>query len=180
MQMYFMAIVLPPQLNERILLYKQMMLEQYHCRVGLKSPAHITIIPPFWMHPDKQPDLLQLLDHHCNGYNKFPVTTNHFSAFKPRTIFIDVVVDQQLKAFKHATDAYFTGENIYGIKTEKRPFHPHITIATRDLSKTAFAEAWKHFEALQFEETFEATGLATLRHNQKNWDVIHTSQFKNI
>ena len=44
----------------------------------------------------------------------------------------------------------------------------------------AFAEAWKHFEALQFEETFEAIGLATLRHNQKNWDVIHTSQFKNI
>ena len=180
MQMYFMAIVLPPQLNERILLYKQMMLEQYHCRVGLKSPAHITIIPPFWMHPNKQEDLLQLLDYHCNGYNKFPVTTNHFSSFKPRTIFIDVVVDQQLKAFKHTRDAYFTGENIYGIKREKRPFHPHITIATRDLSKSTFAEAWKHFEALQFEETFEAIGLATLRHNQKNWDVIHTSQFKNI
>ena len=178
MQMYFMAIVLPSSLNERILTFKQMMLEEYNCKVGLKSPAHITIIPPYWMHPDKEAGLLQLLDHHCQGFSSFPIQTKHFSAFKPRTIFIDVVVDALLDSFKKETDAIFSMDNIYGIKTEKRPFHPHITIATRDLFKKAFAEAWKYFEVQEFEETFQAVGLSTLRHNQKNWDVIHTSFFK--
>ncbi|MGZ3924768.1 MAG: hypothetical protein ACXVBJ_13435, partial [Flavisolibacter sp.] len=54
MQMYFIAIVLPPRLNEKVLKYKTMMLEKYNCKVGLKSPAHITLVPPFWMEEEKE------------------------------------------------------------------------------------------------------------------------------
>jgi hypothetical protein len=47
MEMYFIAQVLPSTLNEKILAFKQFMLERFECRVGLKSPAHITFIAPF-------------------------------------------------------------------------------------------------------------------------------------
>lgn len=177
MDMYFMAIVLPEELNKVVLSYKQYMLDKYNCKVGLKSPAHITIIPPYWMNREKENDLLSQLDECCQQENSFPITTKNFSAFKPRTIFIDVEVDENLKRFKKLVDNFFLGHKEYGAKVETRPFHPHITIATRDLYKKSFTEAWAYFETKEFTKTFLASGLSVLRHNTKNWDVIHTSQF---
>ena len=38
-------------------------------------------------------------------------------------------------------------------------------------------EAWPHFENKKFEASFNADGLSVLRHNTKNWDVMHTAPF---
>lgn len=177
MDMYYMAIVLPEELNQEVLSYKQYMLDKYHCKVGLKSPAHITIIPPYWMHRDLEPQLLNSLDALCQQASYFTIATQNFSAFKPRTIFIDVQVDEKLQAFKKTVDRFFLEHKEYGAKVDTRPFHPHITIATRDLYKKSFAEAWAYFEKKAFDTAFQATGLSTLHHNGRNWDVVHTSPF---
>jgi 2'-5' RNA ligase len=178
-KMYFIAIVLPQQLNEKIIAYKHFMQERFGCRVGLKSPAHITLIPPFWMEDEKEAQLLQDMDLLSSSIPCFHVSTNHFSAFKPRTIFIDVKANEELGRVKQITDAFFRQRPVYKAKTGSRPFHPHITIATRDLHKKSFYEAWPSFQGKKFEEEWIATGLSVLRHNQRNWDVIHTSLFAN-
>jgi len=177
MDMYYMAIVLPEDLNKEVLSYKQYMLDKYNCKVGLKSPAHITIIPPYWMEREKEAPLLQQLDDRCKEQETFSISTKNFSAFKPRTIFIDVVVDENLKSLKKHIDIFFLDNKGYGAKIETRPFHPHITIATRDLYKKSFAEAWAYFERKEFDTSFTAIGLSILRHNGKHWDVIHTCPF---
>jgi 2'-5' RNA ligase len=177
MDMYYMAIVLPEELNKEVLKYKQYMLDQYQCRVGLKSPAHTTIIPPYWMERSKESALLQELENVCKELAVFPITTKNFSAFKPRTIFIDVEVNETLRTAKKRIDRFFQEHKDYGAKIETRPFHPHITIATRDLYKKAFAEAWSYFEHKTFSATFTASGLSVLRHNKVNWEVIHTAAF---
>lgn len=170
-----MAIVLPEELNKEVLGYKQYMLDKYNCKVGLKSPAHITIIPPYWMLRDKEQELLNRLDALVRQAPSFSIATRNFSAFKPRTIFIDVEVDESLKNFKRMVDRFFLENKDYDAKVDTRPFQPHITIATRDLYKKSFAEAWAYFETKKFEIEFTATRLATLRHNGINWEVIHTS-----
>ncbi len=179
MNMYYIAIVLPHHLNEKVLKSKQYMLEQYNCTVGLKSPAHITIIPPFWMEPEKENSLIDDIDLLSNPISAFCIQTANFSAFKPRTIFIAVKENEHLKNVKEIADAYFIHKD-YKIKEENRPFHPHITIATRDLFKKDFAEAWSYFENKEFLAQCQVEGLSLLRHNKKNWDVINTSQFKNL
>lgn len=177
MNMYFIALVLPGELNERILRFKHLMQERYGCRVGLKSPAHITLVPPYWMEEALEPGLLHDLDALAKELPPFSIATNNFSAFRPRTIFIDVVVNSQLAAVKGATDAFFKSHAAYGAKTDGRPFHPHITIATRDLHKKDFATAWPLFEQEQFQSSFSPAGLSVLRHNGREWDVIHTAAF---
>ena len=177
MQMYFTAIILPPELNEKIKGFKKWAYEGWGCKVGLKSPAHITLLPPFWMHPEMEAAFLQDLDALSNTIATFPIATNNFSAFKPRTIFIDVVVDEALRQLKSQTDIYFKQRPQYGAKIDTRPFHPHITIATRDLRKCAFAEAWPQVQNKLFKETFTAQGTGVLRHNGQAWDVIHTALF---
>jgi 2'-5' RNA ligase len=176
--MYFIAIVLPEEINQSVLKLKHLMLEKFGCKVGLKSPAHITIIPPYWMTEDLEQPLLQDMDFLSKTIPAFSLTLSRFSAFKPRTIFIDVPVPESLAFVKKTTERFFKTHTHYKAKIDNRPFHPHITIATRDLHKKAFAEAWPLFENKPFAATFEATGLSVLRHNKKDWDVIHTSPFQ--
>ena len=174
--MYFIAVVLPKHLDEKVLAHKRWMKEMYGSKVGLKSPAHITLVPPFWMEEEKESRLLNDLSTVANHHARFPLNTANFSAFKPRTIFVAVEQSERLQALKKTSDDFFRHTN-YNIKTETRPFHPHITIATRDLHKKNFADAWPHFQAREFKETFEAAGLSLLKHNGRTWDVIFTAPF---
>ena len=180
MQMYFIAIVLPQHLNEKVLQYKQMMLDKYNCKVGLKSPAHITLVPPFWVEEDKEQPLINEIDALSSRLSSFLISTDDFSAFKPRTIFVAVAPNEHLEKVKSATDEVFRDNSQYNIKTDTRPFHPHITIATRDLFKKSFYEIWPWFAEKKFMEEWTADGISILRHNKKNWDVIHTSQFNKV
>ncbi|MFL5741317.1 MAG: 2'-5' RNA ligase family protein [Flavisolibacter sp.] len=174
--MYFIALVLPDLINEKVLKYKNYMKEKYDCSVGLKSPAHITLVPPFWMEVEKENDLKKELQK-FNRINSFELATNHFSAFKPRTIFIALAASSELEELKASVDGYFKDHTYFKFKLDSRPFHPHITIATRDLSKKNFQEAWPYFEKKEFLETWKAEGISVLRHNGKNWDVVHTTLF---
>lgn len=175
-KMYFIAVVLPLHLDQKIRTYKIGMQEQYGCKVGLKSPAHITIAPPFWMEEEKEERLKQDMQGLAQSFAAFTLTTADFSAFKPRTIFIATVKSPELDALKKAADAFFRLGD-YKMKVENRPFHPHITIATRDLHKKDFAAAWPFFEKENFREVFTADGLSLLKHNGRNWDVVYTALF---
>lgn len=175
--MYFIALVLPQHLNEKVLAYKTMMLERYKCKVGLKSPAHITLVPPFWMEEEKEQSLVNDINAVSSQFHPFTIATNNFSAFRPRTIFIATHPNDQLNELKKTLDRFFKNNPLYPVKAETRPFHPHITIATRDLFKKSFYEIWPWFEGKSFSEEWIAEGISVLRHNKKNWDVVHTSQF---
>jgi 2'-5' RNA ligase len=177
MQMYFIALVLPQHLNQKVLKYKNMMFEKYNCKVGLKSPAHITLVPPFWMEEEKEQQLIADTSLLSSRLHPFPILTNNFSAFKPRTIFIALAPNNELNEIKNVTDNVFRNNPFYNIRIDTRPFHPHITIATRDLHKKSFHEIWPWFAEKKFLEEWMAEGISILRHNKKNWDVIYTSQF---
>jgi 2'-5' RNA ligase len=178
--MYFIAIVLPAEVNKLVLSYKNMMQEKYGCMVGLKSPAHITLIPPFWMSEDLEENLINDINLVSREMEPIDLCTNNFSAFRPRTIFIATEKNNRLDEIKRKLDDHFSHKTEYGLSIDTRPFHPHITIATRDLHKKAFYEAWDFFEGKTFRESCLIKGISVLRHNKKNWDVIFTSQFKEV
>ncbi len=175
--LYFTALVLPENLNAAILPFKQYMKEEYGCKVGLKSPAHITLLPPFRMAHSAEEDLVRAIDDFSRAAAPFSVRTAHFSAFRPRTLFVDVAPSTALSSLKAASDRYFGGHPLLKVKIDTRPFHPHITIATRDLERGDFETAWRYFKDKSFEEEWIVNGISLLRHNTKNWDVVHTSQF---
>lgn len=129
------------------------------------------------MKEDRQALLLADVDSITGSMSPFIIKTKNFSAFKPRTIFIDVEKTKELDNLKQNADNFFRNNSSYKMKVDGKPFHPHITIATRDLFKKSFYGCWPVFEREEFLKEWEANGLGVLRHNKKNWDVIHTSQF---
>lgn len=174
--MYFIAIMLPDRLNEKIVDFKKWMKENYGSRVGLKSPAHLTLVAPFWMEEEKESCLSADLETLAKDVVPFTLTTADFSAFVPRTIFVALAPSEAIEELKRNTDRFLRNKN-YKLKTETRPFHPHITIATRDLHKKDFAGAWPYFEEKQFRECFAATALSLLKHNGRTWEVIFSAPF---
>jgi len=177
--MYFIALVLPTWINEEVLKWKLYMKEHFNCLVALRSPAHITLVPPFWMDGELEKKLEEVISQFSQGRIFFEVGLKNFAAFKPRVIYADVLPNTYLQTLHDQLREYLVSLNLFPVKKEERPFHPHVTIATRDLHKKAFYDAWEIFRKKDYEALCRIEGISLLKHDQKNWDVIFTSQFQN-
>jgi 2'-5' RNA ligase len=176
-KMYFLAVVAPVQINEQVLKWKHYMREHYGCAVALKSPAHITLVPPFWMEISLEKDLMNDVDAFAAQQHSFEIRLKGFDAFKPKVIFVGIEKNEELKQVKLALEDYLLAAGKYPVKKESRPFHPHLTLANRDLRKKDFAPAFAHFNTMEYEAAFPVTGVSLLRHNGTQWDVHHISAF---
>jgi 2'-5' RNA ligase len=173
--MYFLAHLLPAHLDEHILLIKQDLQQRFGCTVGLKSPAHITLVPPFWLEKNKAPQLLPDLERLAASVTPFSLSTADFSSFGKRTFFIALAESAPLQGLKAVADAIFTGNDFYGLKKENRPFHPHITLATRDIKPAQFDEAWALYGHRLFDHHWQADSVSLLKHNRLRWEVAATA-----
>jgi len=176
--MYFMALVAPKEINEDILKWKQFMKEQFGCVVALRSPAHITLIPPFWMDNSLENKLQDEISNFSQKQISFEITLKNFAAFKPRVIYVGVDPNSSLNILQEDFLQFLLTAKLFPGEMDKRAYHPHVTIATRDLHKKMFLEAWQVFKEKKYKASWMANGISLLRHNQKNWDVTFTSQFK--
>jgi 2'-5' RNA ligase len=93
-------------------------------------------------------------------------------------IYVNVQANASLQSLHGRLKEFLLEQENFPLKKEERPFHPHISIATRDLHKKTFHEAWEIFGQKKYEDAWITTGVSLLRHKQKNWDVIYTSQFE--
>lgn len=177
MNMYYIAIVAPDDINQEVLKWKNFFKDHFDCTVALKSPAHITLIPPFWMKEDLENELINSIKNYSITKNKFEISLKDFAAFQPKVIFVDVVKSEVLNGVYQSFADNIFSESKFLIKKDDRPFHPHVTLATRDLYKKAFQEAWEIFSKKKYKALWTVSGISLLRHNKKNWDVIFTSQF---
>jgi 2'-5' RNA ligase len=167
--LYFIAIVTPEPINQQVLEWKHYMLQHFNCRVALKSPAHITLIPPFDMPDTMQHELEEVLLEFAAEQPSFPIQLKNFAAFKPRVLYVHVQPNTHLQA---RLEAYLI-QTDFPIKKEDRPFHPHVTIANRDLQKDDFPMAWQYFQQMSYEVSFQANAISLLRHNGEIWEVAN-------
>jgi len=177
MNMYFIALVAPAEINEKLLEWKHFMKDRFGCTAALKSPAHITLAPPFWMQSELEPDLENSIHEFSSQQISFIAHLHNFSAFKPRVIFTEVVKNVAMDSLQNSFTDHLLLQNKFPIEKDNLPFHAHVTIATRDLYKKAFYEAWEIFSRKEYKAEWKIDSISLLRHNKKNWDVIFTSQF---
>ena len=152
MNMYFIALVAPEEINEKLLKWKHFIKERFGCTVALKSPAHITLVAPFWMQPALEHELKNSIHAFSTDQKSFEVLLHNFSAFKPRVIFVEVEKNAAIDSLQNPFTDYLLLQNKFPVNKDDRPFHPHVTFATRDLYKKAFYEAWEIFSKKEYKE----------------------------
>ncbi|MFM9947013.1 MAG: 2'-5' RNA ligase family protein [Saprospiraceae bacterium] len=167
---YFIAILVEGEAGETITGFKQDAAQQFGASRALNSPPHLTLIPPFtW--PATQ---LEALSDALSGFmalHPAPVIRLHnFNCFPPRVIYVDVKPNPELTSFQHALETHL--EQQLSIRTDRQyGFHPHVTIAFKDLREAVFPEAWAYFSTQTFTHTFQAPGIALLQHTGQCWEV---------
>lgn len=176
--MYFIAVVCPDDINQKILSFKYRMRDLFGCIVALKSPAHITLIPPFWLNQEEEANLLAALHSFQQPKEQINIQLNGFSHFSNRVLFVQVEQNASLALLKSDVELHFTAVFPEIIQKDNRPFHPHVTIANRDMSPAAFLKSWGHFSKEKYHATFPVSSLSLLKLVEGKWQVIASCNFQ--
>ncbi len=175
--MFFVAVHCPAVVDGKIQKHKLWMRDHFGCTVALKSAAHITLVTPFWLKNDSEQSLIDTLQSFHTDHLPVEIQLQDFSHFSNRVIFVTVNENQQLGALRKETEDHFIQSFPNTIKPDGRPFHPHITIANRDMKPGDFIIAWEHFSKEHFEENFRATTVSLLKLTAEKWTVIAEKHF---
>lgn len=177
-RLYFVALVPAEPLLERVQGIKEEMATRFQSKAALRSPAHITLHMPFQWREDREDRLLEGMQEIAADTSPFVVQLRGFAAFKPRVIYIDVEHSEPLHELHKRTERQMRRQlHIFGASWKDQPFHPHMTVAFRDLRPARFDEAWKEFKERPLEANFEVKDLCLLKHNQKIWEVLERFPF---
>ena len=178
MSLYYIAIIIPEPLQTEITAFKNDIHQRFGAKSALKSPAHITLFPPFNRHNEEENILKTTLDGFVlqNQTAKRPlsISLKNFGFFRKSTVFIPPEDNENLSILRGSLLAYLSMQ--IGLSDDKdaaRPFHPHVTIVNRDISETDFETIWAEYSSKIFEKAFIATAISLLRHNGKRWEVAH-------
>ena len=171
-RLYFVALVPDEPLLSKVREIKEYMAMQYQSKAALRSPAHITLHMPFQWREDREERLIHCLQEVAQANRPFELTLKDFNAFKPRVIYIDVSSSSALQDLFQQTERHMRRQlNIMEATWRNQPFHPHMTVAFRDLRPVNFDEAWKEFKLKSFEEQFHVKDICLLKHENKQWQV---------
>ena len=179
LQKYFIAIVPPESLLAEIQNIKQDVFDKYQSKGALRSPAHITLHMPFSFEEDKEHKLIECLSE-FQFNTAFPIFLNNYDCFEPRVVFINVEDQSELLNLQKQLVSHVKRHlNLFNQSDDMRGFHPHITIAFRDLKKPTFYKVWEEFKFKHFSENFNCDSITLLKHQKDEWVVLQQFDFLN-
>jgi 2'-5' RNA ligase len=169
---YFIAIVPPSPLFDQALELKNYLRDQYQSKASLNSPPHITLHMPFEWKAEKESELVEALQQLSGSLKTVRIELKNFGCFPPRVIFIHITPSTDLGELQKHVRRFCKKElGLFNADYKDLPFHPHITVAFRDLKNQAFAEAWNEFKEKEFEGSFMASSITLLKFVEKKWAV---------
>lgn len=176
-QKYFIAIIPPEPLLSEIQDIKQSIFVNHHSKGALRSPGHITLHMPFSWAEEKEEKLIETLKL-FQFIEDFQISVSNFSCFEPRVVFIDVIENQTLFHFQKEL-VQFAKKNLqlFNQSDDMRGFHPHITIAFRDLKKQQFYKVWDEYKTKQLNAVFTCGSFCLLKQIGSHWEIYKTFEF---
>ncbi len=170
---YFIGIVPPSPVYDQALELKNYFKDTFKSKASLNSPPHITLHMPFEWKVAKESELIDSIQQLSSRLTPVEINLKDFDCFSPRVIFIKVAYSDALKVIQQRVHQFCKKElGIFNADYKDRPFHPHITIAFRDLKKPAFFQSWQEFKHKTFDAQFLANSMCLLKHDGKKWEVM--------
>ena len=170
-EMFYFALVCPQQVEEAILPLKIWVRDHHGSRTALKSPSHITLVPPFWWPSEK----LETMAEHARAFRfdipGLDIRLNGLGHFGKRVVYLRVEENAALAMLRENFTRHMKPVLGSLLKADSHAFTPHVTIATRDLTPASFADTWARFEHRAFEATMSLRQISLLRLQNAQWAV---------
>ena len=170
--LYFIALVTTGSLAEKIRQIQVYCSETYQSKKALRSPPHVTLIPPFRQEEVIESVLEKKLTPFFHQYVPFTLELNGFGRFDSRVIFIKPEKNSYLQKLEEEFRKFLSADFSFIEGTPARTYNPHITIASGDLRKKFFHSAWQEFENRLFNETWDVTSVHLLKHDGRVWNPV--------
>lgn len=177
--LYFYALIPPKDIQADVTKVKLDFKERFESVHSLKSPPHITLIPPFRYKLASESKLIGTLDDFVSNEITFQQKLQDFGFFPPRVIFINVDKSENLKRLFHRFKIHMDAKlNISSLTRGGIRFSPHMTVAHRDLTKENFNKAKPQYENKHISFEFEVNEINLLKHDGMRWEIIHSGIFR--
>ncbi len=178
-RLYFFALVPPEEIQASVTEIKKDFRDRFKSGHALKSPPHITLIPPFEFLFSDENRLIKYLELFASGASSFLLELQNFGTFPPKVIYICVLKSDFLidlhKRFRKFMELKL---GLGGNSSNKKKFKPHMTVAFRDLTPENFYVAKSTYIKKQISFSFLVQSICLLRHNGQHWDIVHEAHFK--
>lgn len=172
LQKYFLALVPPQEILEKATDIKEQIRDQFGIKYALKSPPHITLKMPFNYNEEKEDILISKLGEHLKEQEPFQVKISGVGTFGNRVIFLAIERCANLAQLQHGLKL-FCKQNLHLVdELSDRNFHPHMTVAFKDLKPGQFTEVLAMVKQLSFTAEFSAENLVLLKRIEGRW-ILH-------
>jgi 2'-5' RNA ligase len=173
MTLYLTAILPPALLAEEIDDIRKEISEKYKIYAALKPPVHITLYRPLRIPSAQEKNLIQLLKPVSFMHNPFEQKLQNFDSFNNKTLFIHCVKQPMLNNLQKDVSAVYHKNKLDPEENKSSSaFHPHITIAFRDVSREIFIPLWAEFKNRKLKRSFTIDRFTLLRHDGKQWQPL--------
>lgn len=168
--LYYIALIPPKPIREDVLGFQAIAEKKFSSKITLRSPAHITLIPPFEATSDELNKISKKITV-CIRDNHRPIDTmiTGFYHFSNRTILLEVSKSKKLEVLFNDL-MLVTSEITFNQSYVK--FIPHITIANRDLSPEIFDKAYDYFNHIPYSRNFICEEIALFIFKEGKWSVV--------
>jgi 2'-5' RNA ligase len=169
--LFFIALLPPADIQREVTAFKQYIASHWGPVHSLNSPPHLTLQPPVPWPETNLPALFVCLRKFVRHQAPFLVRLKNFGAFPPKVVFVEPVMSPELKSLFNNLVAALDRDLRFKDPRNDRDFHPHMTIAHRDLEEADFPAVWAHFKQQVYEREFLATSLALMESVKGKWEV---------
>ena len=180
--LYFLAITPPLDLSKKITEIQEDIASRFGSRASLKVMPHITLKAPFKFPAAAHLVVLEWFENLNVQVPRFDLHLKNFGAFRNKNkpvIFIRpepaVPLMQLQKQILSKFENSFPDVPLMDLE---KNFHPHMTIAYRDLKIDSFQAAWTEFQSREFSDIFEVANFHLLKHDGKKWHIIQSYSLK--
>ena len=163
-RMYYIAWVLSGEAARHISRLQQYACDTFDSCRAMRSPPHVTIVPPFHFPVVKEEILTDLVMKWSATLPSFDWQLDGFHHFKNHTIYAQAKGPVELPVWRRKLFEKL------GKTPHRASFVPHVTIAFRDLSPERFVEAWRYFSGLPLQLSCRQDHVSILRHNGDHWE----------
>jgi 2'-5' RNA ligase len=171
--LYFVALIPQGDVKVQINNIKHQTGGRFGCRQALKSPPHITIIPPFRLQPERVEEMLAAVRNHFEAPVNLSINFNGLGAFETRTIYLDIIADSGINAYDLAAKQLVsTQPDLFPNVRFHEAFHPHITLANRDIPPGDFREMMDYLGKKTYPVSCSELSLEILHLDRGRWITL--------
>lgn len=135
---------------------------------------HITLIAPFKRPGNFETEIHLNLQDYFSHVSPFPINIKGYGSFQKasKVIFYKIEKSKELLGM-HKELVHFMRNNLkFSDRETSYMYHPHITIAYRDLNDENFEKAWNEYESKEFTSVFKCDKVYLLKHDYTRWQIL--------